>query len=163
MSIISVRQATLNDLSAIFDIFYETALWLKKHNIKLWRDKETSIRLLRPDIQLGLLYIAFYDNYPAGVIKLHIEDLVFWSDISYQNSFFIHRLAIQKNLARDLISIRLIDWAINYSHQLGKRYLRLNCDIERTDLSSTYIKFGLRHHSDIKIGSNFISRYEYEI
>jgi GNAT superfamily N-acetyltransferase len=163
MPTILIRQATLEDLATVCDILQEAALWLEKRNMKLWGEQEISPKVVRSDIQSNSFYIAFCENYAAGVVKFQTEDLVFWSDIPHQDSAFIHRLAVRRSFAGGLVSTALMKWAINYSRQLGKRYLRLDCDVARHSLRSVYEKFGFRHHSDIRVGSYFIARYEYEI
>ena len=160
---VSVRQATLEDVETVSDILNEAASWLKQRNMKLWGEREISTKVVFSDIKSGLFYIAFYENYAVGVVKFETEDLVFWSDIPHQDSAFIHRLAVRRNFAGGSISTSLMAWAINRSRQLGKRYLRLDCDAKRLSLRSVYEKFGFRHHSDRQVGAYFVARYEYKI
>ena len=40
MSIVFVRQATLEDIHIVADILYEAALWLKQRNMTLWGEQE---------------------------------------------------------------------------------------------------------------------------
>ena len=163
MSIISVRQATLEDIETVSDILNEAASWLKQRNMKLWGKQEISTKVVLLDIELGLFNIAFSEDCAAGVVKFQTEDMVFWSDIPHQDSAFIHRLAVRRSFAGGSVSTALMRWAVNRSRQLGKRYLRLDCDAERRSLRSVYEKFGFRHHSDKQVGAYLIARYEYEL
>ena len=163
MSTISISQASLKDLKTVSSILHEAALWLKQRNMMLWGEREISAKVLLPDIQSGLFYIAFYQSCAAGVVRFQTEDLVFWSDIPHQDSAFIHRLAVRRSFSGGLVSTALMRWAIERSRQLGKRYLRLDCDAERQSLRSVYEKFGFRHHSHRQVGSYLVARYEYEI
>ena len=163
MTSVLVRQATIKDAGIVSDILHEAALWLKQRNMTLWGEREISTTVVRSDIQSGLFYIAFYEDCAAGVVKFQTEDLVFWSDIPHQDSAFIHRLAVRRNFAGGSISTALMRWAVDRSRQLGKRYLRLDCDAQRLSLRLVYEKFGFRHHSDRQVGTYFIARYEYEI
>lgn len=163
MPTISVRQATLKDLATVCDILQEAALWLEKRNMALWGEKDISPKVISSNIQANLFYIAFCASSAAGVVKFQTKDLVFWSDIPHQDSAFIHRLAVRRRFAGGAVSTALMKWAVGHSRQLGKRYLRLDCDAARHNLRSVYEKFGFRHHSNIQLGSYFIARYEYEI
>ena len=163
MSNVLIRQATLEDVKTVSDILNEAASWLEQRNMKLWGKQEISTEIIAFDIQLGLFYIAFYGNSAVGVVKFQTEDRVFWSDIPHQDSAFIHRLAVRRNFAGGSISTALMAWAIDRSRQLGKRYLRLDCDAERLSLRSVYEKFGFRHHSNRQVGAYFVARYEYKI
>ena len=163
MTDILVRKATLEDLTVVSDILYEAALWLKQRNMTLWEEPEISAKVVLSDIRSSLFYIAFYDDIAAGVVKFQTEDLVFWSDVPHQDSAFIHRLAVRRSFAGGSVSTALMRWAVDRSRQLGKRYLRLDCDAKRTSLRSVYENFGFRHHSDKRVGSYFVARYEYKI
>jgi hypothetical protein len=70
MQPISVRQATLDDLSTVSNILSEAALWLKQQNMALWGEKEIAPAGISQDVELGLFYIDFYENVAAGVVKL---------------------------------------------------------------------------------------------
>jgi GNAT superfamily N-acetyltransferase len=160
---ISIRQATSEDLSVVFSILDEAALWLERQNMPLWGKNEISPQVLRPDLKSGLFYIAFCEGFAAGVVKFQTEDLLFWSDIPHQNSAFIHRLAVRRNFAGGSISTALMRWAVEYTRKLGKRYLRLDCVANRPNLRLVYERFGFRHHSNKQIGSYLVARYEYEV
>jgi GNAT superfamily N-acetyltransferase len=129
----------------------------------LWGKKETSPEGIRQDVELGLFYIAFYEDAAVGVVKFQTEDLVFWSDISQDSSAFIRRLAVRRSFAGRGISTALMQWAIERSRDLGKQFLRLDCAAERLRLRRVYENFGFQHHSDQQVGPYFIARYEYKV
>ena len=163
MSTFLVRQATLEDFRIVSNILCEAASWLKQQNMTLWGEQEISAKVVLSDIKSGLFYIAFYENCAAGVVKFQTEDLIFWSDIPHHDSAFIHRLAVRRSFAGKSASTALMKWAVDRSRQLGKLYLRLDCDAERLSLRSVYENFGFRHHSDRQVGAYFVARYEYKI
>jgi GNAT superfamily N-acetyltransferase len=160
---ISVRQATLNDLSTVASILSEAAFWLKQQNMTLWEENEISTKSICQDIELGLFYIAFYEDIAAGVVKFQTEDLVFWSDIPQENSAFIHRLAVRRSFAGGSVSTALMQWAVEQSQDLGKHFLRLDCAADRSRLRIVYENFGFHHHSDQQVGPYFVARYEYKV
>ena len=61
------------------------------------------------------------------------------------------------------ISAALLNWAIARAKQLGRRYLRLDCEASRARLRALYEKAGFRHHSDRQVGPYFVSRYEFPL
>lgn len=163
MQPISVRQATLNDLSTVSSILSEAALWLEQQNIALWEKKETSPESICQDVELGLFYIAFYRDVAAGVVKFQTEDLVFWPDIPQEGSAFIHRLAVRRSFAGGSVSTALMQWAVKQSRDLGKQFLRLDCAADRLRLRMVYENFGFQHHGDRQVGPYFVARYEYKV
>jgi GNAT superfamily N-acetyltransferase len=160
---ILVRQATLEDLSTVTEILAEAALWLEQKNMLLWQQEHICAAAVREDIELGLFYIAFCEGCAAGVVKFQTEDWVFWSDISQTDSAFLHRLAVRRRFAGGVVSTQIFQWAVRYSRELGKHFLRLDCVADRPRLRLIYENFGFRHHSDRQVGAYFVARYEYEI
>jgi GNAT superfamily N-acetyltransferase len=131
---IFIRQATLKDLSTVSSILWEAALWLKQQNMGLWEEREVSPEGIRPDVELGCFYIAFCEDIAAGVVKFQTEDLLFWPDIPQENSAFIHKLAVRRSFAGGLFSRALMQWAVERSRDLGKKFLRLDCAADRKRL-----------------------------
>lgn len=160
---VSVRQATLDDLSTVSDILDEAASWLKQQDMALWERVEISPEAIYKDIELGLFHVAFAEGCSAGVVKFQTEDLIFWSDISQEDSAFIHRLAVRRRFAGGTVSTSLMQWAVEQSRDLGKCFLRLDCAADRLRLRMVYENFGFQHHSDQQVGSYFVSRYEYKV
>ena len=134
MQPVSVRQASLDDLSTVSSILSEAAFWLKEQNMVLWEDKDTSPESIYQDVELGLFYIAFYKDAAAGVVQLQTEDLVFWPDIPQESSAFIHRLAVRRSFAGGSVSTALMQWAVKQSRDLGRQFLRLDCAADRPRL-----------------------------
>ncbi|MEO0377975.1 MAG: GNAT family N-acetyltransferase [Cyanobacteria bacterium P01_A01_bin.17] len=163
MQPITVRQATLEDLPIVAAILEEAASWLEQRNMALWGDDEISLQVLRPDVQSGLFHLAICGSSVVGVVKFQTEDLLFWPDIPHQDSAFIHRLAVRRSFSGGSVSVALMQWAVDHSRKLGKRYLRLDCEADRQPLRLVYERFGFWHHSDKQVGPYFVARYEREV
>ncbi|WP_310489690.1 GNAT family N-acetyltransferase [Chamaesiphon sp. VAR_69_metabat_338] len=163
MSPISVRQATLDDISIVSEILAEAAAWLDRQNMSLWQPEHIALSVIRQEIELGLFYIAFCEGVAAGVVQFQTEDLEFWPDVIQADSAFLHRLAVRRSFAGGAISTQIFQWAIEHSRELGKHFLRLDCVADRPRLRSIYEHFGFKHHSDRQVGDYFVARYEYEI
>ncbi|MEH2263405.1 GNAT family N-acetyltransferase [Nostoc sp.] len=160
---ISIRQATIQDTVIVSNVLLEAALWLQERGIPLWDDSEVSLESISKDVANGLFFIAECAGEPAGTIKFQLEDLLFWPDISQEESAFVHRLAIRRQYSGGKVSSALLAWAVERAQIFGKRYLRLDCEASRPRLKAVYENFGFRHHSDRQVGPYFVSRYEYEI
>ncbi|WP_373544954.1 GNAT family N-acetyltransferase [Chamaesiphon sp.] len=158
-----MHQATLDDLSTVSEILSEAAAWLDRQNMTLWQPEHISKSTIIQDVELGLFYIAFCEGIAAGVVIFQTEDLVFWPDITQSDSAFLHRLAVRRSFAGGSVSTQIFRWAIEYSRELGKHFLRLDCVADRPRLRSVYENFGFKHHSDRQVGDYFVARYEYEI
>ncbi len=160
---ISIRQATIQDTAIVSDVLLEAALWLQQSGRSLWHESEVSPESISKDVANGLFFIAEWAGEPAGTIKFQLEDLLFWPDISQEESAFVHRLAVRRHYSGGKVSSALLTWAVEQAQTLGRYYLRLDCDASRPRLRAVYERFGFRHHSDKQVGAYFVSRYEYEI
>ena len=163
LSPIIIRQATLEDLTTVADILLEAILWLEQKDMAFLNKDEISLGLIRPDVDAGLFYIAFYEGVAAGVMRFQTEDLVFWDDIPQEDSAFIQRLSVRRSFAGGKVSLALMQWAVEQSHELGKSYLRLDCAADRSRLRAVYENFGFQYHSDKLVEPYFVARYEYKL
>jgi GNAT superfamily N-acetyltransferase len=129
----------------------------------MWRDNELIPARLAQEIRAGLFIIAECQGEGAGTLKLQLQDLLFWPDISQENSLFVHRLAVRRRYAGAGVSLALLNWAAQHARSLDRSYLRLDCEASRAKLRAFYERFGFRHHSDRQVGPYFVSRYEYDL
>lgn len=160
---ISIRQAGPQDIKTVSDILLEAASWLEKQGMPMWKDNELFPECIEKDVMSGLFFIAEALQEQAGVIKFQIEDTLFWPDVPQEESAFIHRLATRRKFSGGHISEPLLRWAAERTHNLGRRYLRLDCEASRPRLRAVYERFGFRHHSDKQVGPYFVSRYEFSL
>jgi hypothetical protein len=57
----------------------------------------------------------------------------------------------------------MLEWAANHAADLGRSYLRLDCEADRKALRTIYEQLGFRLHSHRDVGPYHLSRYEYII
>jgi GNAT superfamily N-acetyltransferase len=160
---LSIRQATPEDIDTVADILREAARWLEESGMPMWRDDELLPSHIAVEIQSGLFFLAEYNGEPAGTIRFQLEDKLFWPDVPHDDSAFIHRLAVRRRFAGGEVSSALLLWAIARTHELGRRYLRLDCEASRTRLRALYERIGFQFHSNQQVGPYFVARYEYDV
>jgi GNAT superfamily N-acetyltransferase len=158
-----IEQAGGADTKAVAQILLEAAGWLRQQNTPMWRDNELAYKSVAADVAGGLCFIARIDGQSAGVIKFQLEDSLFWPDVPKGKSAFVHRLAIRRRFASGVVSTPLLSWAVERTRDLGRSYLRLDCEASRAKLRAVYERFGFRHHSDKHVPPYFVSRYQYKI
>ena len=159
----TIRQASLPDAEVVADILKEAARWLEQTGMPLWRANELETERIVADAGAGLFFLAEYSGESAGTMKFQLDDSVFWPDASQQDAAYIHRLAVRRRYAGTGLSAVLLAWAAERTHQLGRRYLRLDCEASRPRLRAIYEHFGFRYHSDRQVGPYLVSRYEYDV
>ena len=75
----------------------------------------------------------------------------------------MHRLVVTRAFKGQGVSIALLEWSIDHARTLGKRFLRLDCDAERTKLRALYERCGFLLHSYRQVTSYYVARYEYPL
>lgn len=160
---LQVRQAQTEDIEAVSAVLHEAAAWLTQMGQPLWKADELTVAQITKDVEGGFFYLAECEGEAAGVLKFQMEDRAFWPDIEQGESTFIHRFAVRRRFAGGAVSNAMLTWAVVHTRELGRRYLRLDCEAERPKLRAFYERFGFRHHSDRFIEPYYVSRYEYDV
>src|SRR3954466_15382022 len=107
----------------------------------MWRDGELAFDAIERDVKAGQFYIAEAGGRLAGAIRFQTEDLLFWPDIPQHSSAFVHRIVVSRAFKGTGVSTALLEWAAGHARQLGKAWLRLDCDNDRPKLKALYERF----------------------
>ena len=160
---IVIRQAGIADLQFISEILIEAESWLEKRGILLWNVRDLSEDSLREDVASGFYILVEANGKLVGTLKYTMTDSLCWPEANDGESTFVHRVAVRRDYAGGIVSTAMLKWAINRTRELGRRSLRLDCEISRTKLRNIYERFGFQYHSDKHIGKYHVARYEYVI
>jgi GNAT superfamily N-acetyltransferase len=159
-----IRRASFVDTDMIVDMLREAAKWVEElDGTIMWVEGELEEARVRVEAEVGMFVLAEVDGRAAGAMRFQLEDRLFWPDVDGADSAFVHRLAVRRTFAGQGISTALLQWAVDRARQLGKTYLRLDCDAERMRLRALYERFGFRLHSYRQVGAYYVSRYELQI
>ena len=159
-----IRQATSADADAIVETLAEAARWVEElDGTIMWVEGELEQERVRAETEAAMFVVGEVDGRVAGAMRFQLEDRLFWPDLDGADSAFVHRLAVRRAFAGQGISTALLEWGVNRARTLGKRYLRLDCDADRSRLCALYERFGFRLHSYRQVGSYYVSRYELQI
>jgi GNAT superfamily N-acetyltransferase len=157
---VSIREATLNDVSVVSEILKEAARWLEENGQSLWREEEFEPAKIGSAVSNGVFFVAEESGNAAGVMKFQLEDAEFWPDAPAGEAAYIHKLAIRRKYAGTGLSHSMIGWAIERTKSLRRGYLRLDCEAARPRLRAFYESSGFKHRDDRQVGPYFVSRYE---
>ena len=160
--IISICPAQQNDTQTVLEVLQKAALWLESNGEAMWKADEISLESIAPDVANGMFFLAECENEVAGVMKFQLEDELFWPDVPPGEAAYVHRLAVRRRFAGGSVSRALLQWAARRTYELGRPFLRLDCEAARPKVRAVYERFGFRHHSDRQVGPYFVARYEYD-
>src|SRR5262245_26134961 len=136
---LAVRQATSADADALVETLTEAARWVEElDGTIMWVEGELEEERVRAEAGTGMFVVAEIDGRVAGAMRFQLEDRLFWPDLDGTDAAFVHRLAVRRAFAGQGISTALLECAVNRARTLGKRYLRLDCDADRSRLRALY-------------------------
>ena len=159
-----IRPATVDDTPALVATLTEAADWVQRlDGTVMWVEGELEEDRVRSEAEAGMFVVAEAEGEVVGAIRFQLDDQLFWPDIDGRESAFVHRLAVRRSHAGQGISTALLQWAADRARGLGKRYLRLDCDADRTRLRELYERFGFKLHSYRQVGAYYVARYELQI
>ena len=160
---LSIRQALTQDIDTVSDILREAARWLQERGMPMWCDNELLRENIASDVHSGSFFLAESEGEAAGTVRFQLEDQLFWPDVPQHDSAFIHRLAVRRRYAGGEVSSALLLWSIGRTRALGRRYIRLDCEVSRPRLRAIYERIGFRFHSNRRVGPYFVARYEFDV
>jgi GNAT superfamily N-acetyltransferase len=163
MATITVRQATASDAAVVQAMLEEAAQWVDALGVVMWDEGELAPDRVDADIAAGQFFIADVDGEAAGAVIFQLEDQLFWPDLEQNDSAFLHRLVVRRRYRGLGVSTALMQWARSRASELGKQYLRLDCDADRPKLRRLYEEFGFQFHSFRHVGPYYVARYEYPL
>src|SRR4029434_4893337 len=143
-----IRGATSADADAVVETLTEAAKWVEElDGTIMWVEGELEEERVRTEAASGMFVVAEVDGRVAGAMRFQREDRLFWPDLDGVDSAFVHLLSVRRAFAGQGISPALLEWAVDRARKLNKRYLRLDCDAERSRLRAFYERFGVRVYS----------------
>jgi GNAT superfamily N-acetyltransferase len=160
VSRVLILPATPDHVDDISGILQEAEAWLREAGMPMWLAEELRADRLRRDVEAGMHYLAEVDGENAGTLRFQLEDEEYWPDLPSGDSAFVHRLAVRPRFAGTGVGAALLDWAADRAKELGRHFLRLDCDRDRPRLRAFYERNGFRHHSDRQVGPFLVARYE---
>ena len=159
-----LRPAVAADTPVVLQLLTEAARWVEQlDGTVMWVEGELDEDAVRAGAEAGMFVLAESGGTAVGTLRFQLEDRLFWPDLDASESAFVHRLAVRRDFAGRGVSTALLAWAVDRARTLGRRYLRLDCDAERSRLRALYERFGFRLHSYRQVGSYYVSRYELQI
>jgi GNAT superfamily N-acetyltransferase len=160
---ISVRQAVAVDAPVVRAMLEEAARWVDALGEVMWDESELGPGRVENEVAAGQFFIAEVDGEPAGAVRFQLEDRLFWPDLASDDSAFIHRLVVRRRYKGIGVSSALMQWAVSRARSIGKRFLRLDCDVSRPKLRRMYERFGFEFHSFRQVGTYYVARYMYPL
>ena len=135
---ITIKQASKDDIPVIEDILLDVANWLDSTGNSLWTKEQVSWHGLSRHYSAENFYLAYLDGEAVGCMALVDYDPIIWPDIQKGESLFIHKLAVKRSGVGKGVSKSLIHFAKNECKRRNIKSIRLDCHQFRDKVRKLY-------------------------
>lgn len=148
---INVYQAKPEDTEAVLQLLIQTAEWLKSKGSTQWSGllKGEDSHQTPEAIKRGEVYLFRQGNRLAGMVMLMQQasawDRELWGEEGHEQSIYLHRLNINREVAGKNLGEAIVDWAGSGIHFEGKDRIRLDCIANNPKLNAFYLSCGYEH------------------
>lgn len=132
---------TEEDKELFLTCLIEAHEYLLSKNMPLWTMDMLQKRLLFHEGVTG--YLGFVGKDVAATMLLCDSDVEFWGEESEEDSaIYLHKFSVCRKFASTGIPAKLVDAACDIIRQRGRKYLRLDCRVNRPVLTGLYDRLG---------------------
>lgn len=153
---IQVYQAKPEDADAVMALLLKTAQWFKSKGSSQWSallDGEDSHNT-REVIKHGNVFVFKEGEKIAAMVILLTDaspwDIDLWGEEDQENSFYVHRLAIDRDYAGRGLGKAVLEWVEHGIAIEGKPQIRLDCIGTNDTLYQFYSNAGYTHKGLVK-------------
>lgn len=146
-----IRQATIEDIPLISDIFFNVVLWMKENHLKQWRFRD--LEWEKMSFNIHDFFICFdHKNNAVGFMILSPHDITtVWNTWQLSHPLYIYKLAIKREYAKLGFSTELINFSKVFAKKNSYSNLCLHCQAKRLKLRNLY-----ESNDFVYIGENII-------
>lgn len=149
MTLLSVTQASPDELPTVLELLDNAAAWLRQRGITQWPAQFTGADGWRSDrirayIDNGHTWLVRINTTAAATFTLSCADPDFadgWPD-GPDTGLYIYRMAVSRPHAGHDIGGHILDWSSARAATLGYHWLRLDCHRENHALQNYYTAHG---------------------
>ncbi len=156
----NIRRAVAGEQSLIMAFLVEAADWMEEKGIGQWRRDLFTPELIQSYFDKREVYIAEYDGEPAGMFTLQLGDPEYWQHRNDTEYYYLHRLTVLRKFRGLNMGEQLLDWAVAFAAQQGKKGLRLDCLTELIPLNRFYQRHDFRYMGTHDVKGKLANLYE---
>jgi len=146
MSEVVIRQASMDDLDVLVQMYQATQRWLASKGSDQWatNTEEKTRNSLTRSIERGECHVAEIDGQAVGMITVDdYADPEFWTAADKPDcALYVHRMVVDRSASGKNVGGRLLEWAESLAKASGKEWLRLDAWSTNAPLHAYYIQQG---------------------
>ena len=158
--IISLVQATPNQVEEIRALLVEAAEWMVGNDLRHWTPDLFTLDSILQYFDNRDIYIAYLNESPAGLFTLQGDDPAYWGALNDGAYGYLHRLTVGRAYRKRGLSSLMIDAAEEIVIAAGKRGLRLDCITHSPKLNEFYQGLGFTQLGVTDMGDRKVNLYQ---
>ena len=157
---IQIQIARPDEAATVAAVLTEAAQWQTVDGRPFWSPTDIALERIQAHTDAGAYFIARDGDTVAAVVRLDLDDPLFWPEVEAGSTLYVHKLAVARVAAGRGVPKALLDFARERARQLGRPWLRLDCVADRAPLRALYEGYGFALHDVIHKGDRSFARYE---
>ena len=161
-----LETARPEELPIVMGILDECAAWLHSRGIAQWVLPQPPHEWERMRVQIGLGHVFLArlvaDRSLVGTLRIEWEDTELWP-YDPLGGGYVHSLAIRNHARGQRVGESLLQWAQAQIAARGRKYIRLDCWAENSQLCRYYESLGFRRCGHFQRGAWRGALYEKEV
>ena len=163
-SAIVIRKATEEEKHVLLTIWLEKVEWLSKNSTPMWDQKQFTLESLKEKYEYPEYFVCDNGKEIVGGFILIEYDERYWKDNKDDKAFYFHKFVVRNGHTGKGYSSVILNWVKEYGKEMGKDYIRLDFDEERTYLKKMYFSHGFKPiEKVITEDGHEITKAEYKI
>lgn len=140
--------SSLNDLNAIFNLYDIAIDYQKKISDQHWLPFDPE--LVKKEITEKRQWKIILDGEIACVFCVAYSDPLIWGEKDKDPSIYLHRIVTNPKFRGKNFVVEIINWALEFGKNSGKKYLRMDTWGDNAKLREYYVKCGFNFLEVIK-------------
>jgi GNAT superfamily N-acetyltransferase len=145
-----IRKASEEEIDRLLEIWLEKANWLIENNMPMWDPRQFSREKLIEKYHRPEYYVCRNDKDIIGGFILIEYDERYWKDHIQDKVFYFHKFVVRSKYKGQGYSGYILEWVKKYGKEMGKDFVRLDYNEERTYLKEMYTEHGFAPKDIVK-------------
>ena len=160
---IAIRKAMEEEKSILLTVWLEKVQWLSEQNMPMWDPSQFTIERLKEKYGEPEYFVCKKGKEIIGGFIVIEYDERYWKD-NKDKAFYFHKFVVRNGHTGKGYSGLILNWVKEYGKKMGKEYIRLDFEEERTYLKNIYYSHGFKPiEKIIDTTGHAITKAEYKI
>lgn len=139
---IVVRKASEEEIDGLMNIWLEKAMWLIANNMPMWDPSQFNRETLKAKYRNPEYFVCRNESEIIGGFLLIEYDERYWKGRIDEKAFYFHKFVVKSEYKEQGYSGHILEWVKHYAKEMGKDFVRLDYNEERTYLMQMYTSHG---------------------